>query len=71
MPRTITVELLWLIHLDWLELSSWSLQVILGIILPGTRTNFHGPKPVLALKFYFTMQAHALTITTAERNTLM
>ena len=49
-----TVELKWLIHLGWLDLSSWSLQVILCIIHPGwlelplARTILHGPKPVRA-----------------------
>ena len=43
-------------HLGWLELSSWSLQVILGIIQPGwlelpmARTIFHCPKPVQAIE---------------------
>ena len=40
----------------WLELSLWSLQVILCIIQPGwleqplARTIFHGPKPVRAIE---------------------
>ena len=50
------LELWWLIHLGWLELSSWSLHVILGKIhprwveLPLARINFHGPKPVWAIE---------------------
>ena len=46
----------WLIHLGLLELSSWSLQVILGIIHPGwvelplARKKIHGPKPVPAIE---------------------
>ena len=38
----------------WLEISSWSLQVILWVICPGwleqpqARTAFHGPMPVLS-----------------------
>ena len=45
---------LWLIHLGWLELSSWSLDVILCIIHPGwlelplAWTIFYGPKPFWA-----------------------
>ena len=58
-PYTVELwwlELWWLIHLGWLELSSWSLQVILCIIHPGwlelplNRTNFHSPKPVRAFE---------------------
>ena len=53
-PIVSTVELKWLglIHLGWLELSSWSLKVILCIITPGwlelplARTNLTGPNPV-------------------------
>ena len=46
----------WLIHLGWLELLLWSLQVILGMVHPGwlelplARTIFHGPKPVRAIE---------------------
>ena len=51
-----------LIHLGWLELSSWSLHVSLGIIHPGwvelplARTKFHGPKPVRAIEILLYLQ---------------
>ena len=59
--NSVTAELQWLkhwwlIHLGCLELSSWSLQVILCLIhprwleLPLARTIFHGPKPVRAIE---------------------
>ena len=50
------LELWWLIHLGWLELSSWSQRVILCIINPGclelplAGTIFHGSKPVWAIE---------------------
>ena len=50
------LKLGWLIHLGWLELSLWSLQVILSIIhpwwleLPLARTILYGPKPVRAIE---------------------
>ena len=48
----------------WLELSSWSLQLILCVIHPGrlelplARTIFHGPKPVRAIEvlLYFSIE---------------
>ena len=57
------LELWWLIHHDWLELLSWSLQVILGIIhpgwleLPSPRTIFHGSKPVRAIEVIYCIRS--------------
>ena len=64
------LEICWLIHLGWLELSAWSQEVILCIIHPGwlelplARTIFYGPQPVRAIEvlLYFINTSKASTV---------